>query len=89
MRFGHDLREIQDENGVALSLLESTLRLSVEERCPGVGDGLSDERHGTAGRELQRAAERRRSAQRDDYVLARRLLPHHAICRELHLWDKP
>jgi len=32
VRFGHDLRQIQDENGVDLSLLQSNQKLSVEQR---------------------------------------------------------
>lgn len=38
VRFGHDLSEIQDENGVDLSLLKSNLALSVEERFRALED---------------------------------------------------
>ena len=32
LRFGHDLSQIQDENGVDLALLRANLALTVEER---------------------------------------------------------
>lgn len=32
VRFGHDLRQVQDEQGVDLALLQANLALSVEER---------------------------------------------------------
>lgn len=32
LRFGHDLLQIQDENGVDLALLRANLALTVEER---------------------------------------------------------
>ncbi len=32
IRFGHDLADVQDENGVDLLLLKAQLELSVEER---------------------------------------------------------
>jgi hypothetical protein len=32
LRYGHDLRQVQDENGTDLLLLKQSLNLSVEER---------------------------------------------------------
>lgn len=32
VRFGHDLRQVQDTNGVDLALLKANLEMSVEER---------------------------------------------------------
>lgn len=38
IRYGHDLNEVQDENGVDLSLLRANLVLTVEERLLALQD---------------------------------------------------
>ena len=51
-RYGHDLQQVQDANGVDLLLLKRQLELSVEERL------LNLERHLEFVQELQGAARR-------------------------------
>ena len=41
VRFGHDLREVQDDNGVDLGLLQRNLKLSVEERLRTLEDFIA------------------------------------------------
>lgn len=47
IRFGHDLRHVQDENGVDLLLIKQNLKLSVEERLLALEDFVrfADEVH--------------------------------------------
>ncbi len=54
VRYGHDLRKVQDENGVDLLLLQQNLTLSVEERLLALEDFLrfADEVHTSEREEL-------------------------------------